>query len=141
MAQPRIDQLAALVESSEREGEGGSDHDGDSGGRGPFRVALVGDSTMMQQHGVLCAFLGERPGRRFDPSVRVRAVLRDHNKIKSQQNCTQGIVNSPLKSPASFLSFVGRQVPYLIVFFSFSRVFTQESADFFIVPGGVLVPG
>lgn len=69
MAQPRINQLVGLAEArSEGEGEGSSDHDG--GGGGPFRVTLVGDSTMMQQHGVLCAFLGERPGRRFDPAVR-----------------------------------------------------------------------
>eukprot|EP00752_Nemacystus_decipiens_P015670 g13984.t1 len=67
MVQPRIDQLVALAES-ERDGKGVGDVDADGGGE-PFRLTLVGDSTMMQQHGVLCAFLGERPGRRFDPAV------------------------------------------------------------------------
>lgn len=71
MAQPRINQLATLVES-EREGSSDDRGVGVGGGGGrPFRIAIVGDSTMMQQHGVLCAFLGERPGRRFDPAVRV----------------------------------------------------------------------
>lgn len=71
MAQQRIDHLVALVES-ERDGSS-DDGGGCGGGHGgePFRVALVGDSIMMQQHGVLCAFLGERSGRRFDIAVRV----------------------------------------------------------------------
>lgn len=69
MVQPRIDQLVAVIAESEtatsrRSGEGSS---GDKAE--PFRVALVGDSTMMMQSGVICAFLGERPGRRFDPAV------------------------------------------------------------------------
>eukprot|EP00904_Undaria_pinnatifida_P006291 jgi/Undpi1/2792/HiC_scaffold_14.g06169.m1 len=58
MVQPRIDELAAMAESEGRESGAGGD---------PFTVTMVGDSTMMQQHGVMCAFLGERPGRRFDP--------------------------------------------------------------------------
>lgn len=57
--QPRIDALAAIAEAEGLEG----------GNTEPFRVSMVGDSTMMQQHGVICAFLGERAGRRFDPAV------------------------------------------------------------------------
>lgn len=59
MVQARINQLADIVESEGME----------RGITKPFRVTMVGDSTMMQQHGVMCAFLGERPGRRFDPEV------------------------------------------------------------------------
>ncbi|CAM9288249.1 unnamed protein product [Scytosiphon promiscuus] len=33
----------------------------------PFRVLMVGDSTMSHQFGAMCAFIGEREGRRFDP--------------------------------------------------------------------------
>ncbi|CAN0137112.1 unnamed protein product [Ectocarpus sp. 6 AP-2014] len=64
MVQPRIDKLAALAEAERNGGDASS-----SGGRGtqqPFRVAMVGDSTMMQQHGVICAFLAERVGSLFD---------------------------------------------------------------------------
>lgn len=55
--QGRIDALAALVES-----EGDEDS-------APYLVTMVGDSTMMQQHGVVCAYLAQREGRRFDPRV------------------------------------------------------------------------
>lgn len=58
MVQPRIDRVAAIAEA---ERTGRSDE--------PFRVTMVGDSTMMHQHGAMCAFLAERPGRRFDPVV------------------------------------------------------------------------
>ncbi|CAB1104567.1 unnamed protein product [Ectocarpus sp. CCAP 1310/34] len=64
MVQPRIDKLAALAETERNWGDASS-----SGGRGtqqPFRVAMIGDSTMMQQHGVICAFLAERAGSLFD---------------------------------------------------------------------------
>ncbi|CAM9442635.1 unnamed protein product, partial [Scytosiphon promiscuus] len=74
MAQPRIDELAALAEAEAaengRNGIGGDTGiDGNGGHAEPFRVAMVGDSTMMQQHGVICAFLGERADRRFDPAM------------------------------------------------------------------------
>lgn len=62
MIQPRIDALAALAEA---EGKDGSP---------PYLVTMVGDSTMMHQHGAMCSFLAERPGRRFDPAVRVFVV-------------------------------------------------------------------
>lgn len=66
MVQPRIDQLVAAIAASETatSRRGGGDVKAE-----PFRVALVGDSTMMMQSGVICAFLAERPGRRFDPAV------------------------------------------------------------------------
>ena len=69
MVQPRIDQLVAAIAASETAARraGGGANPGDN--VEPFRVALVGDSTMMMQSGVICAFLGERPGRRFDPAV------------------------------------------------------------------------
>ncbi|CAN0390024.1 unnamed protein product [Pylaiella littoralis] len=57
MIQPRIDELVAVLES-----------DRERNHSWPFRVTMVGDSTMMHQHGVVCGFLGERPGRRFDPT-------------------------------------------------------------------------
>lgn len=61
MIQPRLDRLVAIAEA-----EGGE------GTTEPFRVAMVGDSTMMHQNGGICAFLAERPGRRFDPAVSLR---------------------------------------------------------------------
>lgn len=72
MAQPRIDQLVSLAEAESKGREdGGTRLNNNYGNRvEPFRVTMVGDSTMMQQHGVICAFLGERPDRRFDPAVR-----------------------------------------------------------------------
>eukprot|EP00903_Cladosiphon_okamuranus_P010026 g9508.t1 len=68
MVQPRIDQLIAAIAASETltSTRGGEGNPGDNAE--PFRVALVGDSTMMMQSGVICAFLAERPGRRFDPA-------------------------------------------------------------------------
>ncbi|CAN0256673.1 unnamed protein product [Pylaiella littoralis] len=33
----------------------------------PYRVLMVGDSTMSHQFGVICSFMGEREGRRYDP--------------------------------------------------------------------------
>lgn len=72
MVQPRIDELAALAEAERNEGDASR---GDEGGTlQPFRVAMVGDSTMMQQHGVICAFLAERAGSLFDPAVRETRV-------------------------------------------------------------------
>ena len=38
----------------------------------PYRVLMVGDSTMRHQFGAICGFMGEREGRRFDPEVRQR---------------------------------------------------------------------
>lgn len=35
----------------------------------PFRVLMIGDSTMSHQFGAICGFMGEREGRRFDPEV------------------------------------------------------------------------
>lgn len=63
MVQPRIDQFAALVEDEWESQERGDEE------KRPYLVTMVGDSTMMMQHGVMCAFLGERSGRRFDPAV------------------------------------------------------------------------
>lgn len=85
MVQPRIDQLVAAIAESEAAARRGDD-EGKSGEMiEPFRVALVGDSTMMMQSGVICAFLAERPGRRFDPTVsdgfeqlRVKLEPRNH---------------------------------------------------------------
>lgn len=57
MIQLRIDDLAALAEA---EGDEGS---------APYLVTMVGDSTMMQQHGLVCAYLAEREGRQFDSAV------------------------------------------------------------------------
>ncbi|CAM9213547.1 unnamed protein product, partial [Laminaria digitata] len=56
MMQARIDQLALIAEAREDTTE-------------PFRVMMVGDSTMEHQYGTICSFLGERGGRRFDPEV------------------------------------------------------------------------
>lgn len=53
----------------EAESEGGEDE------REPFLVTMVGDSTMMQQHGVVCAYLAEREGSRFDPAVSFFVVI------------------------------------------------------------------
>ncbi|CAM9324458.1 unnamed protein product, partial [Ectocarpus sp. 12 AP-2014] len=52
----KLDVLAALVENQQ-------------GGRRekPFRVLMVGDSTMRHQYGALCGFMGEREGRRYNP--------------------------------------------------------------------------
>ena len=36
----------------------------------PYLVFMVGDSTMSHQYGAICAFMGERDGRRYDPDVR-----------------------------------------------------------------------
>ncbi|CAN0256736.1 unnamed protein product [Pylaiella littoralis] len=36
----------------------------------PYRVLMVGDSTMGHQFGAVCGFMGERGGRRYDPEVR-----------------------------------------------------------------------
>ncbi len=36
----------------------------------PFRVLMVGDSTMSHQYGAICGFMAEREGRRYDPDVR-----------------------------------------------------------------------
>ncbi|CAM9179910.1 unnamed protein product [Ectocarpus sp. 12 AP-2014] len=54
--QAKLDVLAALVENQQ-------------GGRRekPFRVLMVGDSTMRHQYGALCGFMGEREGRRYNP--------------------------------------------------------------------------
>lgn len=68
MVQPRIDKLAALAEADRNGGDASSS--GGGGTQQPFRVAMVGDSTMMQQHGVICAFLAERAGSLFDAAVR-----------------------------------------------------------------------
>lgn len=54
--QAKIDELALIAEAQEDATE-------------PFRVMMVGDSTMEHQYGVVCAFLAEREGRRFDPEV------------------------------------------------------------------------
>ena len=35
----------------------------------PYRILMVGDSTMRHQFGAVCGFLAERPGKRFDPNV------------------------------------------------------------------------
>ncbi|CAN0433950.1 unnamed protein product, partial [Ectocarpus fasciculatus] len=35
----------------------------------PFRVLMIGDSTMSHQFGAICGFMGEREGRRYDPEV------------------------------------------------------------------------
>ncbi|CAN0180010.1 unnamed protein product [Pylaiella littoralis] len=75
MIQPRIDELAALVES-----------DREKSHSGPFRVTMVGDSTMMQQHGAVCSFLGERPGRRFDPSKHQEECCIDTPPQRSQSS-------------------------------------------------------
>lgn len=74
MVQPRIDQLAFLAEGKvpyrkKDGGENGTRLDNNQNHREPYRVTMVGDSTMMQQFGVICAFLAERAGRRFDPAV------------------------------------------------------------------------
>eukprot|EP00752_Nemacystus_decipiens_P008997 g8032.t1 len=69
MVQPRIDQLVAAIAASETAARRSSSEGNLGDNIEPFRVALVGDSTMMMQSGVICAFLGERPGRRFDPAV------------------------------------------------------------------------
>ncbi|CAM9373258.1 unnamed protein product [Ectocarpus sp. 12 AP-2014] len=54
--QAKLDVLAALVENQQ-------------GGRRekPFRVLMVGDSTMRHQYGALYGFMGEREGRRYNP--------------------------------------------------------------------------
>ena len=75
MIQARIDQLAAIAEAEGRERGNAAE---------PFRVTMVGDSTMMQQYGVVCAFLGERPGRRFDPKVRYRLKVRQAQVVASR---------------------------------------------------------
>lgn len=54
--QARIDELAVIAEAR-----------GDT--TDYFRVMMVGDSTMEHQYGVVCSFLGEREGRRFDREV------------------------------------------------------------------------
>lgn len=38
----------------------------------PYQVWMVGDSTMRHQFSVLCSFLAEREGRRFDPCTHPR---------------------------------------------------------------------
>lgn len=53
--QAKFDQLAALAEMEDK--------------AQPYRIVMMGDSTMKHQFGAMCAFLGERPGRRFDPMV------------------------------------------------------------------------
>ncbi|CAM9449902.1 unnamed protein product [Ectocarpus sp. 12 AP-2014] len=40
----------------------------------PFRVLMIGDSTMSHQFGAICGFMGEREGRRFDPEVTQRGA-------------------------------------------------------------------
>lgn len=56
--QAKFHELSAMVEAEEGKEES-------------FRVLMVGDSTMKHQFGVLCSFLGENKGRRFNPEVRV----------------------------------------------------------------------
>ena len=56
LMQRRVDELAVIAEAREDT----TDY---------FRVMMVGDSTMEHQYGVVCAFLGEREGRRFDREV------------------------------------------------------------------------
>lgn len=54
--QAKIDELVQIAEAREDTAD-------------YFRVMMVGDSTMEHQFGVVCSFLGERAGRRFDPQV------------------------------------------------------------------------
>ena len=56
--QAKLDTLAVIAEERE-------DTQTD-----PYRVLMVGDSTMSHQYGAICGFMGEREGRRFDPNVR-----------------------------------------------------------------------
>lgn len=68
--QARIGQLAEIAEAREDKTE-------------PFRVMMVGDSTMEHQYGAMCSYLGEREGRRFDPEVcRIISYVRAHSDSK-----------------------------------------------------------
>ncbi|CAN0429265.1 unnamed protein product [Ectocarpus fasciculatus] len=58
--QPKLDVLAAMVEDQDQQG---------TSSEKPFRVLMVGDSTMSHQYGAICAFMGEREGRRYNPEV------------------------------------------------------------------------
>ncbi|CAM9288323.1 unnamed protein product [Scytosiphon promiscuus] len=53
--QAKLDVMATIAEQRDRDETE------------PFRVLMVGDSTMSHQFGAVCAFMGEREGRRFDP--------------------------------------------------------------------------
>lgn len=60
--QAKLDELAEIVEAENK--------------TDPFRVLMAGDSTMKHQFGAICAFLGEREGRRFNPMVSVVSVVK-----------------------------------------------------------------
>ena len=68
--QGKIDELVEIAEAREDAKE-------------YYRVTMVGDSTMEHQYGVVCSFLAEREGSRFDPEVCRRtaaaASVRDAN--------------------------------------------------------------
>ncbi|CAM9845759.1 unnamed protein product [Ectocarpus sp. 12 AP-2014] len=58
--QAKLDVLAAIVEDEQESSSSTSSEK-------PFRVLMVGDSTMSHQYGAICGFMGEREGRRYDP--------------------------------------------------------------------------
>lgn len=65
----------------------------------PYLVTMVGDSTMMQQHGVACAYLAERSGRRFDPAVRSLFgcfVSQEKDASRAGSRCNRDNLQSPL---------------------------------------------
>lgn len=99
MVQPRINQLVAAIAESEKAANGSGGEAGSSCNKTePFRVALVGDSTMMMQSGVICAFLGERPGRRFDPAVS-DGYLRANtiSRLKRKRETWRGLSRYPCR--------------------------------------------
>ena len=85
MVQPRIDQLVEAIAASEMATNRRGGEDDAEINTEPFRVALVGDSTMMMQSGVICAFLAERPGRRFDPQASDVMVTRRQVKLGTRR--------------------------------------------------------
>lgn len=54
--QAKFDELVEIAEAENKEK--------------PFRILMVGDSTMKHQFGSMCGFLGEREGHRFNSAVR-----------------------------------------------------------------------
>lgn len=65
--QAKFNELAVIAESEASRAVAASR--GNDPSSTPYRILMVGDSTMKHQFGAACGFLAERHGKRFDPKV------------------------------------------------------------------------
>lgn len=92
--QAKFDELAAIAESEASRAVAASR--GDDPSSTPYRILMVGDSTMKHQFGAACGFLAERPGKRFDPKVCEDRAQDRRTKYRLVYFCCKIVYRAPV---------------------------------------------